>query len=551
MESAFPVGFYGKLPCKGDFLQRRVPQEFVDRWDAWLQAAVHTSREQLAERWLEAYLTGPVWRFAMAEGVCGSGTYAGVLLPSVDRVGRYFPLTIVATLDADDCLLAVACETGRTWFDSVESVALHALQAADLDLEEFDAQLCRVSDQVRGPESAESVYLHGLMRQGMLGQAPAQWHIPLASGQSLQRAATVFATRQLERQLRPLAVWWTEGSNSVPPAWLCTRGLPAPDTFVGMLAADWGNTGWTSLDPHAGRDGSSPLYSHDGSSLLYSRDDSTPLYGPEAAAMDPSGQDVPIAQPQVGVGEAVEDEPPVEIVAWHEPISRAWGAGVAPACFVERPDVGLWAVACVDMPDDNGVDAQMVADMLQNVPQSGTLTALVEEIRHSLASLGLDPLSAPAQVPPSAAAQIIVFAARGDECALVCAGKVQAVRCRSSQVSSIVGAADALPPPAEGMVAEAGAEGGSLMDLINRPAERAGTIEVHYEALRPGDAWVLAGAALLDEPRLAELAGPLSPEQVFAATPLTAVRNLCRADADIEARTLPVMLLAARACAGA
>ena len=110
MDTASPVGYYGKLPCKGDFLQHCVPHEFVDNWDAWLQECLHVSRQQLEERWRDAYLTSAIWRFALAESVCGSGAYAGVMVPSVDRVGRYFPLTVVTQLHSEDCLLDIACD---------------------------------------------------------------------------------------------------------------------------------------------------------------------------------------------------------------------------------------------------------------------------------------------------------------------------------------------------------------------------------------------------------------------------------------------------------
>ena len=41
-------------------MQRRAPQAFVDAWDAWLQECLHVSRQQLAQRWLDMYLTSPV-----------------------------------------------------------------------------------------------------------------------------------------------------------------------------------------------------------------------------------------------------------------------------------------------------------------------------------------------------------------------------------------------------------------------------------------------------------------------------------------------------------
>src|SRR5258708_24084918 len=102
------VGFFGKLPCNGDFIERRVPQAFIEVWDPWLQQCVHASRESLQEAWLPSYLTSPLWRFVLSESVCGSGAYAGLLAPSVDRVGRYFPLTIVTQIDVAVCPLHFA-----------------------------------------------------------------------------------------------------------------------------------------------------------------------------------------------------------------------------------------------------------------------------------------------------------------------------------------------------------------------------------------------------------------------------------------------------------
>src|SRR6267154_5928531 len=89
------VGLYGKLPSHGDFLRRRVSDDFVAGWDAWLQRCIAQSRAALGEEWLETYLTSPAWRFALSAAVCGPTPVAGVLVPSVDRVGRYFPVTVV------------------------------------------------------------------------------------------------------------------------------------------------------------------------------------------------------------------------------------------------------------------------------------------------------------------------------------------------------------------------------------------------------------------------------------------------------------------------
>lgn len=193
------VGLYGKLPCRGDFLQRRAPQEFVDPWDNWLQQSLHECRGLLGEAWLERYLTGPVWRFALSGEVCGAQAYLGILVPSVDRVGRYFPLTVIAQLDPQDCVLSVACAS-HGWFAAAESLVLDALQAEALDFDTFDDQVA-------------------LLRERL--------------------AVNVLAQRETGRHLEPLAHWWTEGTDALPASWLSTRGLPDAGGAAAMLTGSW------------------------------------------------------------------------------------------------------------------------------------------------------------------------------------------------------------------------------------------------------------------------------------------------------------------------
>ncbi|HWG29148.1 MAG TPA: type VI secretion system-associated protein TagF [Steroidobacteraceae bacterium] len=237
------VGFYGKLPCRGDFLQRRAPQDFVDAWDAWLQESLHALRARLEDRWLDTYLTGPVWRFALSPGVCGAGTYIGILVPSVDRVGRYFPLTVLAQLEPEDCVLAVACAS-RVWFETAEHLVLDALDAEALDFDTFDEQVALLRERLDTASATESS-----QALRVLGNAPApagRWQMPLASAASLQSAVNAYAHREAGRLLAPLAIWWTEGSNTLRASWLCSRGLPEPAGFVGMLTGDWSATDWAN-----------------------------------------------------------------------------------------------------------------------------------------------------------------------------------------------------------------------------------------------------------------------------------------------------------------
>ena len=208
MEDRPIVGLYGKLPCRGDFLRRRLPLEFVEPWDSWLQECLAQSRRQLQEHWLDAYLVSPVWRFALAGGACGEGVCAGVLLPSVDLVGRYFPLTLVARWASTPSPLMMACSQAP-WFDLAQGLALEALEAPVLDFEDFDRRVAALG---------------------------AQWRMPAASGRSVQRVLSLMAFQALERRLYPVSLWWTEGLGELDPVVICVSGLPDPDSFSGMLS---------------------------------------------------------------------------------------------------------------------------------------------------------------------------------------------------------------------------------------------------------------------------------------------------------------------------
>ncbi len=51
--SGATVGFFGKLPSHGDFIERRVDDEFRERWDDWMQRCIAESQRELAGRWLD------------------------------------------------------------------------------------------------------------------------------------------------------------------------------------------------------------------------------------------------------------------------------------------------------------------------------------------------------------------------------------------------------------------------------------------------------------------------------------------------------------------
>ena len=76
---------FGKLPAHGDFVARGLSAAERDRLDAWLSREMVAARERLGEAFEDRYDRAPPWRFTLPDR-------SGVLVASVDGVGRRFPL---------------------------------------------------------------------------------------------------------------------------------------------------------------------------------------------------------------------------------------------------------------------------------------------------------------------------------------------------------------------------------------------------------------------------------------------------------------------------
>jgi type VI secretion system protein ImpM len=180
--SGVVAGFYGKLPARGDFVRAGLPRDFTDRWDDWLQSVIAGSRALMGDDWLPAYLESPVWRFSLPPRMCGELAVLGLVLPSVDKAGRYFPLCFAA-LHAG----GISAGSGEAWLDQCEAAGRDAL--------EQDTQPQEIA--------------------GMIG-------VPDASDDAVVAAD---------------AVWWSEGSARVMPARMVLSSLPDAATYAAMLGA--------------------------------------------------------------------------------------------------------------------------------------------------------------------------------------------------------------------------------------------------------------------------------------------------------------------------
>lgn len=220
-------GWFGKIASLGDFSARRLPPEFVSRCDDWLSRGVQTSRQQLGEAWLNTYLTAPVWRFAWAPGIAGPQWWMGVLMPSVDSVGRYFPLIVAQSspLAPDSGQDQIALQR---WMDHVAQAAMSTLSPGS-SVDAFEAQLQAAPTwQAAPPTQAPTL-------QRLIGRDRFQGPPQTMLSDWLEGVAN----QSLHTLTQGQSLWWLPDSGHGGGSLSIGPSLPGPDQFVELLRGSW------------------------------------------------------------------------------------------------------------------------------------------------------------------------------------------------------------------------------------------------------------------------------------------------------------------------
>ncbi|EXU74046.1 type VI secretion system-associated protein TagF [Erwinia mallotivora] len=97
MAAKKPLGWYGKLPGAGDFLQRHLPETIVANWTNWFQQGL-SHWHQHSNGVSAEFCRAPVWNFALPATLGSQQVQIGCLVPSRDRVGRAWPLLALQTV---------------------------------------------------------------------------------------------------------------------------------------------------------------------------------------------------------------------------------------------------------------------------------------------------------------------------------------------------------------------------------------------------------------------------------------------------------------------
>ena len=281
------AGMYGKLPAYGDFIFRNLNTAFITPWDEWLQHFISGSQEQMGEGWLDIYLTSPIWRFVLSPGVIDNNMWAGLMMPSVDRVGRYFPVSIVKPFASNISPVNFMLEQ-TAWYAAVESHCLSALNG-ELDADALVNAIAAI--EVSPQQNYQATYHLGEMGPvlyAMPPEAPADGEMNVEAGLepgldldrdtdldmamntgmdtgidtgmegfsqadpqpanntniAMQKTLPYMLNATMATSLSSFSIWQTSGSALVSPVLFSCQGLPPIGGIASMLDGQWQQRNW-------------------------------------------------------------------------------------------------------------------------------------------------------------------------------------------------------------------------------------------------------------------------------------------------------------------
>lgn len=208
-------GAFGKMPAVGDFFRFGVPPGFVTVWDDWIQRAMLVAQTMLGDGWDAHYMSAPIWRFCLSPGLAGPQKVIGVLMPSVDRVGRRFPLTLMAALQTPGAA-QLDHFSEEALFVRLENLALDALDDT-MTRERLEAGLAEIAP----PDTRANAPLRSAGATLILTQAGSDRLLP-------DLAAGLLAGRFDRPSL------WSTVLNDVPRLMIC-EGLPQEADMQGLF----------------------------------------------------------------------------------------------------------------------------------------------------------------------------------------------------------------------------------------------------------------------------------------------------------------------------
>jgi type VI secretion system protein ImpM len=319
----------------------------------------------------------------------------GVVAPSVDQVGRYFPLTLVAELAAHVKVLPAA-SAAEGFFRRAEELVIETLATEHVDFGAFDRGVLALEEEL-GVLAAPPEVVLDEEACAILTDTPRPWHVPLGPSSDVAGAFEQLLSMHLEAKFRPLVLCWTDGSAVVEPSCLVVKDLPEPAFYPALLEGSWTAHRWRSILAQVSDEATLPA--------LPMESAATGLFVRSAAATD------------VGRVRSNNEDG-----------------------FVERPEAGIWAVADGMGGHSHGeVASRMVCDALADFPLDGTFEEAIDRATRRVQEVNDHLVRSSLNAGPSArsGSTVVVLLIRGGRSAVLWAGDSRVYRWRGGNLEQL------------------------------------------------------------------------------------------------------------------
>ncbi len=154
--SSVKTGVFGKIPKRGDFVSIGLPRSFTDAFVVWVRQGLEQAKQK--DEWQGIYFSSPIWQFSTAKNFWDTQSWTGLIMPSVDSVGRNFPLVIASSTSS----------VNAHWLAQAQTIALQALAVEDFKFDIWKSHLLSLfADVVPAEECALAAPAKGAFFRAM------------------------------------------------------------------------------------------------------------------------------------------------------------------------------------------------------------------------------------------------------------------------------------------------------------------------------------------------------------------------------------------------
>lgn len=221
------VGFFGKLPGYGDFVQRNVNPAIVDYWDNWILQAIDNSKSELKKQWKDRFFTSPIWRFHIHGGIVCDDAISGLMMPSVDSLGRCYPFFVICRFESKTDVFTLASIIDKA-HAKCEEFLLHLLDQSRPNLDEVSSEIGQFYNPLKRhyiPKIADNETL-------------AHNQIFQFNGKSEEEFSHInqrFLSFMAEQQDLSMTIWSRAQSQHLTPQYRYYKGMPPTYAFSSFL----------------------------------------------------------------------------------------------------------------------------------------------------------------------------------------------------------------------------------------------------------------------------------------------------------------------------